>query len=313
MAKGKNTASAAREIVDGWDMRTTERESVRAERVSAAVDRFLHDPDAQPELFDPADGELLAIARQLARLPALLGPVNPALEQRVMRQVQAANRSTGWAPRFRLAWVIAGLVAVLLAVMLLSPVGQTAVGSFLAVFRLGRTEVRIGPAYTPSALPATVVASHTAVLESLTLAEAQAQLAFAIPQPTYLPAGYQLKTVQSYTYPDLPAWVSQPFFVELHYADRQEGELILRVYSTMLGSEASISALNFQAGPIQDVRNVDVNGQPGVLLQLGSDRLDFAWQEVVWEQDELIVALSSAHLTEGDLLRIARSVRSGSK
>jgi hypothetical protein len=85
--------------------------------------------------------------------------------------------------------------------------------------------------------------------------------------------------------------------------------LILRVYSIALGDEGSISELNLQATSIQDAKDVDVSGQTGVLLRLGTDRAGAVWQEVVWEQDELIVALSSAHLTEEELVRVARSVQ----
>jgi hypothetical protein len=66
--------------------------------------------------------------------------------------------------------------------------------------------------------------------------------------------------------------------------------------------------MDLEAAPIQDVRNVDVNGQPGVLLRLGSGRTEAGWQEVVWEQDDLILALSALRLSEAELLRMARSV-----
>jgi hypothetical protein len=140
------------------------------------------------------------------------------------------------------------------------------------------------------------------------LQEAQAQVSFAIPQPVYLPFGYRLHEVYGYTYPDLPPWVPQPLFVELVYGDDQEGEFSLRLYPIMLGGEASISGLNLQATPIRDVQDVDVNGQPGVLLQLGTDRSGPSLQEIVWEQGDLILALSSSHLSQAELLRIARSL-----
>ncbi len=226
-----------------------------------------------------------------------------------MQQVQTAPRLSRRASRPNWAWIAVGLAAILLVALALSPAGQTAVASFLAVVRLGRTEVSIGPAYTPSVLPATAAAGDTAVRESLTLEEARAQVGFTIPQPTHLPPGYRLNEVYGYTYPDLPAWVPQPLFVELLYVDGHEEDLRLRIYSISLGSEANISGLNFQAAPIQDVQEVDINGQPGVLLRLGEAGLGVFWQEMVWEQDELILSLSSAHLVEEDLLRIARSVR----
>jgi hypothetical protein len=72
---------------------------------------------------------------------------------------------------------------------------------------------------------------------------------------------------------------------------------------------AGISGMNLAASPIQDVLDVDVNGKPGVLLQLGSGRGEPVWQELIWEQDNLILALSASDLTEADLLRVSRSVR----
>jgi hypothetical protein len=289
-------------------MKTTKDERIRAEQVSAAVDQLVRDPDAHLELSDPVAAEALAAARQMARLPALLGPADSAFEQRVMHEVRRASRSPRRAPWLRLGWAVAGVVAVLLVVLLLTPLGQTAVASLMAVFDLGHTNVRIAPEYTPSALPATAVDGGRAVQQSSTLEEAQGLVSFAIPQPSYLPPGYRLRGVSSYTYPDLPAWVPQPFFVELIYDGNEGEELLLRVYSIALGDQASISSLNLRAPPIEHAKDVDVNGQPGVLLRQELDRSEAVWQEVVWEQDDLILALSSLYLDELDLLSIARSI-----
>jgi hypothetical protein len=176
----------------------------------------------------------------------------------------------------------------------------------MAVFRLGRTEVRITPADT-TVTP--TVAVTAAIKQVLSLEEAQAQVAFAIPQPTYLPPGHGLHRVNTYTYPDLPTWVPQPFSLELIYADGDQHEMSLRLYPILLGDKASISHLDLEAAAIQDVKEVDVNGQPGVLMRVGTNRLQAAWQEIVWEQNDLILALSAAHLLEAELLRVARSVR----
>jgi len=289
-------------------MRASKTERVHAERVSAAVDQLLRDPERVPIGLDLAETGLMMTAQRLARLPALLGPVEPALEQQVMRQVRSPRIPARRVPRPGLGWAAAGLFAILL-VVLLTPLGQTAVASFMAVFSLGRTEVSIAPVHTPFAQPPATSARTTAVQENLTLAEAQEQVSYAIPQPVYLPPGYQLAGVKGYTYPDLPAWIPQPFFLELVYGDGQGNDLILRVYSIALGDEGNIASLDLQATAIQDAMDVDVNGQAGVLLRLGTDRAGVVWQEVVWEQDKLIVALSSAHLAEEELLRVARSVQ----
>lgn len=289
-------------------IKTARAEQARAQQVSAIVDRWNRDPDAELERLDPQDTGLLEMARQLARLPDLLGPVEPQLEERVLRTIRRERRARARRP-FQLAWAAAGLAAILLVVVALTPLGQTAVASFLAVFNLGTTEVRIESVSTPSLLPATAVTAETAIRQSLSLEQAQAQVAFPLPQPAYLPAAYQLRGVHSYTYPDLPAWVPQPFFLEFVYAEPGGDQLILRVYPIVLGEQASISGLDLQATSIQAAEDVQINGQPAVLFQLGSERAASAWREVVWEHDDLILALSSVHLSEADLLQVAGSVR----
>ncbi|MGD8398895.1 MAG: DUF4367 domain-containing protein [Anaerolineae bacterium] len=280
-------------------------EQARAEQVSAAVDALLRDPDARVEGLDPEDADLLAPARRLARLPALLGTVDPALEAQVMHKVRGRfpNRPYGgravrrvWRPA-RLGWAAAAVAASLLLVVLLTPLDETVMASFLSVFSLGRTEVQVAQVGTP-ALPA-----GTRVREVWTLAEARAQVPFSIPEPAYLPEGYDLEEVYSYTYPDLPAWVPQPFSIELLYDNGEGRTCALRVYPIMLGQEATISGMNLEATSIQQVEDVDVRGRPGVLLHLGA-----SWREVVWEDGELILAVRSTDLTEEELLRIARSV-----
>ena len=301
----------------------SETEQGRAERVSEAVDRVLSGLDVQPDQVEAEDAGLLDTAHYLVALVGGLGPVDPAVEQRMIRarqgeigparrppgrQTHAAHEANGTRlPRLRPAWVLGGLAALLLAVVLLTPFGRTALASFMAVFSLGRTEVHI----TPSDLTSTAaaVAESTAVVANLTLEQAQAQVSFAIPQPADLPPGYRLSAVHSYTYPDLPAWIPQPFCIELVYDDGQGHQAALRLYPIALGDRASISRLNLEATPIQDVRDVDVNGQPGVLLRLGAQGGATVWQELVWEQGDLILALSAASLTEDELMRIAGSVR----
>jgi hypothetical protein len=289
-------------------MRTTKTERLRAEQVSVAIDQLIRDPNARLEQVIPDDPGVLDTARQLAGMASLLGAVDLELERQVLHQVREKARQTGRHDYFRPGWAAVGLAAALLLVMLLTPLGHTVVASFMAVFDLGHTEVRITPVDGPTVLPSSAAAESSAIQRSLTLVEVQAQVPFAIPQPAYLPRGYDLREVSSYSFPDLPVWVLQPLFVELIYRDGEGDALTLRVYPIMLGEEASISGMNLQAAPIQDVRDVDVNSQPGVLLQLGTDRAEAAWQEVVWEQGDLVLALSTTNLGEADLLRIARSV-----
>lgn len=255
------------------------------------------------------DEPLLATARVMAGVVEHLGPPGPALEQRVadLGRYRAAPARSGAARR--IAWATAALVVSLVAVMALTPIGQTALASFMAVFHLGRTEVRITPA-SPSGVAATVTeAPSTAALrQEMTLAEAREDMWFIIPEPAYLPRGYHPDGAIGYTYPDLPAWVPQPFSLDVLYRNDEGGEIVLRVQPITLGGQGSISHLNLEASPIQEVREVDVNGQPAALLRLGTGSGEAQWQEIVWEQDDLLLSLSTANLTEDELLHMARAV-----
>lgn len=283
-------------------MKTNELERMRAEQLSAAVDRLIRDPEAEPGTVDPQDAGLVRTAQRLAHLPSLLGPVDPALERKVMHRVQGAP-SRRERPGFRLVWAAAGVAAALLLVLLITPAGQTAVASFFGVFQLGRTEVQVTQVGTPTATAQAAVRR-----EVLTLEDAQARLPFTIPQPAYLPEGYGLQEVSGYSYPDLPAWLPQPFFVELVYGGESGAVCTLRVYPITVGEEASISALNLEASSFEVVKDVEVEGKPAVLLRLGDGGRRGAWQEVVWEHGDLILALSTSDLTEAQLLQMAGSV-----
>ena len=286
--------------------RRLERE--RAGRLAAALDELLADPASRPQGLGPDEEALLPTAQRLARLPALLGPASPTLlpaRERIALQRGGQVRSTlraGRAPVRRWRLAAAGLAFLLMAAMLLTPIGQDAVASFLGVFHLGRTQVQISQTGTP------VPTGHTAVRERWTLEEAQKRLPFALPQPAYLPEGHRLQAVYSYTYPDLPEWVPQPVFVDMDYSIPErsgvDGNLTLRVYPIMLGEEASISRLNLETTSVEKVQDLEINGQPGVLLRVGD-----AWQEVVWEQGDLVLALWAPDLSEDELLAVARSVR----
>jgi hypothetical protein len=212
----------------------------------------------------------------------------------------------------RMGWAVAALAVLVLLGTLWTPLGQTAVASFMAVFQLGRTEVRITPIEPSAALATAAVAEAkaTAVQSNLSLAEAQ-HLAFPVLQPAVLPAGYTLRDLVGYSYPDLPAWVPQPFSIRLVYGDDKGHEFELRLYPITLGEEdrLEVSRLNLEATSIQDVRDVDLNGRPAVLLRVGQPGGKVAWQEVVWEQGNLLLSLSTQDLPEAELLRVAGSVR----
>jgi hypothetical protein len=214
--------------------------------------------------------------------------------------------------RSRPVWAVAAAAVALIVVFAVTPWGQTALASFMAVFDLGRTEVRITPADVPSQAASTAEVQGTALQQDMSLDTARAKVPFTILLPSYLPPGYRLERVIGYTYPDLPAWMPQPFSAELVFEDQEGQEASMRIYPISLGTSertSMLSTLNLEVAPIQEVQDVDVNGKPGVLLRLGLEGSEAAWHEVVWEQADLVVTLSTADLPEMELLRMARSVR----
>ena len=152
--------------------------------------------------------------------------MDPALEQRVHAPASRQAPQPRPAPRLRLGWAVAGLAAVLLVAALLTPLGQTAVASFMAVFNLGRTEVRITPVDAPSPAGGDRGGEQRAVGQTLTLDRGPGPGLVCHPTAglpaARLPAG---DGADRYTYPDLPAWMPQPFSVELVYGDDRGQEL----------------------------------------------------------------------------------------
>ena len=91
-------------LARGRIMSVSKAEKVQAERVSVAVEQLLREPGVMPQGLDPDEARTLATAQRLARLPALLGPVPPALEQQVMRRVRSTSPQPRGMIRSRLGW-----------------------------------------------------------------------------------------------------------------------------------------------------------------------------------------------------------------
>jgi hypothetical protein len=257
-------------------------------------------------------GDLLDTARQLARLGDWFGPPDPAFERRLTARIEARlaerpPRRTAW--RLRPVWgLVAGLV--LVVVGLFTSPGQAVVAELMAVFRLGRTQVRVEPETTRP-----VKASATAEITLPGLPEAQAAVEPRTLQvPAYLPQGYRLHRLSTRHFDELPAWV-QPLFIEVIY--RQETaeviwELAYRQYFVASGGEGTIQALTYPTKEFESVQKVTVGGRPAVLLtrppaspvQPGEQVLHLVWEG----ENAVFTLLTSSTLLPDELVRIAESV-----
>jgi hypothetical protein len=129
--------------------------------------------------------------------------------------------------------------------------------------------------------------------------------------PRALPQEYALQEIAAVSYPNLPSWISQPFYVELCYGPKEEGAssaLWLRQYRLLFRELGGISGVQVASDAVKDMEQVDVKGATGMLLTLDvqGDGLSYT---VLWERDGLLLELETDSLSQQQLLEIARSVR----
>jgi hypothetical protein len=125
--------------------------------------------------------------------------------------------------------------------------------------------------------------------------------------PKALPKGYALTEITAVSYPDLPSWISQPFFVELGYGVADgPSTLFLREYRLLFRDYGGITGIEAATGLVAAHREVDIAGAPGVLLTFEGDQPKHT---VIWERDGLLHELETDRLDADQLLHIAQSVR----
>jgi hypothetical protein len=288
------------------------------------------------------DAALLAVAERLAGLNRALGPARPVLEQRVAalveRRTEACSEQsesmpitnalhgfvhgyTDWVVRvicgIRVVpqrWNLAVLVVAMLVIGWLVWPGRATLARFGGVVNLGPVEVRL-LAPTEPAVSVHQVQVTTTERRVGSLAEAEAQVGRSLLRPTWLPTGYALRQVTVVYYDAMPRWLGQPLFVDLSYRADQgpAARLDVRQYFVALGPGRDLHSLHFSDDQVRQVTRVEIGGQPGVLLTLGPvagtgtplPRLTV----VVWQQDGLLLELSTPNLTADELLSVARSVK----
>jgi hypothetical protein len=290
-------------------------ERQRALKLSARLDRLLSGEDVEP-VRETGSAEL-DVARRLVQRVERLPPVPPALERRVRDRVRTAGPAARCAPRqsprFRSRWQPAlwsalGTAAVLVVLWLalpgLGPSGETSVWAHMRAVLLGQTRVELTPTLEAAASP---------VREPLRdLVAAELLIGRAPSLPKTLPEAYTLQEVAAISYPDLPAWISQPLCVELCYGDAETPcALRLRQYRLLFRDFGGISGVRVASGAVRDVKEVDLQGVTAMHFTLARDGDPQAppLQTLVWERDGLLLELESEYVGPEQLLEIARSTR----
>jgi hypothetical protein len=281
--------------------------------LSQEIDRLLAG-DAQAGAEAP-----VAVAQEAAEASLLhewserLPPVPEALRRRVAAMVDgaaagASGRARAWCVPVWRAWRSAALgalaaTAILIVVWGLLPSGSQVLAQALRVL-LGQTEVQLtaDPAGSTPEPPTRAVREPLRDLLAVELAMGRAPSL-----PKMLPKGYVLREMAAVSYPELPSWISQPFYVEMAYGPEggalglwlREYRLLFREYGGIKGIAASSEAVSV-------LEEVDVSGTSGALLTFSGIEATHA---LVWERDGLLLELETDCLAREDLLMVARSVR----
>jgi hypothetical protein len=280
------------------------RERRAAEEVSREIDRLYDAPLPERGEISQAVMPELEVARRLRRWGQGLPPVPELLQERVRRLVKAkveqvpSGPEPYWARWRSVAWGALAATVVLLGVFLSLPTGQHVLAQAMRIL-LGQTEV----ALTPTLSPPTRALREP--LDSLLAVELAMGRAPSLPRT--LPEGYVLREMAAISYPELPEWISQPFYVELAYG-LEEGPLglWLREYRLLFREYGGIKSIAATSESVSHMQEVDVSGVPGAMMTFSDAG---SWHTVVWERDGLLLELKTDCLSEEELLRVARSVR----
>lgn len=253
------------------------------------------------EPFLVSDPALQHTEQHIRRIVDALPPPPRSLQRRIEMRFAAheARRPLG---RVRpLLWSAAAAVLILALVWSALPGGKAAWAAVLSALKLGQITVE-----TAEITPTATGQAGRAIREPLPdLLAVELTMGRAPAVPHTLPAGDALQSIYAVSYPDLPAWISQPFYVELCYGTEQDDtSFCLREYRLLFREYGGISSLR----PPDDtlIERVDVGGVQGALLTVESPARLYL---VVWERDGLMLELQSSRLSSDELLQIAQTVR----
>jgi hypothetical protein len=273
------------------------REREVARKLSTEIDHLL--TGAEPKQDETAFvAREVAVARRLCEWKRRLPPVPEELERRVAAAIQTPliySRPRTWRSA---AWGALAATMVFLVIWMTVPGGQQVWAQVWRVL-LGQTEVELTPTLEP------LTRAVRDPLRDLVAAELVMGRAPSLPRD--LPEGYVLLEITAVSYPDLPSWISQPFFVELGYGIESEAPgLRLREYRLLFREYGGISGVEAASELVSRHQEVDVAGAPGALLSFAGDE---QVSTVIWERDGLLLELETDRLPQETLLQIAQSVR----
>lgn len=280
------------------------RERRAAKELSKEIDRLYATPPQEWDKLRPASMPELAVVQRLRGWSQELPPVPESLRQRVRGIVAAHAEQASTHPKAgRLCWLSAAwgalaATAVLLSLLLFLSNGPQVLAQAMRIL-LGQTEVALTPTLSP---PSPAKREPLPGLLAVELTMGRAPLL-----PRTLPEGYVLREMAAVSYPDLPEWISQPFYVELVYGPEEGAPgLWLREYRLLFREYGGIKGISAAIKSVARMEEVDVSGVPGAMLTSSPGE---ETHTLVWERDGLLLELKTDCLSEQELLEVARTVR----
>ena len=280
------------------------RERRAAKELSKEIDRLYATPPQEWDKLRPASMPELAVVQRLRGWSQELPPVPESLRQRVRGIVAAHAEQASTHPKAgRLRWLSAAwgalaATAVLLSLLLFLSNGPQVLAQAMRIL-LGQTEVALTPTLPP---PSPAKREPLPGLLAVELTMGRAPLL-----PRTLPEGYVLREMAAVSYPDLPEWISQPFYVELVYGPEEGAPgLWLREYRLLFREYGGIKGISAAIKSVARMEEVDVSGVPGAMLTSSPGE---ETHTLVWERDGLLLELKTDCLSEQELLEVARTVR----
>ncbi|NLE76243.1 MAG: hypothetical protein GX605_05770, partial [Chloroflexi bacterium] len=133
-------------------------------------------------------------------------------------------------------------------------------------------------------------------------------------------AGYRLQGVTAISLAEGPLWLREPLFVEASFAPPDAAPelcyLSLRQGAVQPGAGWEVSTFLFRSEDVTSAETVEINGQPAALLALEGQptqgrpaRRPPPLRELLWQQGDTMLELSTQALDPQELLRVARSLQ----
>ncbi len=265
-----------------------------AHRLSEQIDRLLAGHPV--EHSDP----MLTLVTTLTQLNQVLPPVDPALEERIIRLASPQRRVLRLPLR---PLVVAAATLLVILTFTLALTGQPAIARLATIFQLDSVKIGINIA---TATPAQASRLVTPRIEKplASIEEAQQVAPVPIQVPIHLPAGWALQDLIAVYYPDLPARI--PLNIILRYESPTGARLEIIEYFLQLGDGLTVDSLSRFDDTSTMAQPLTIQGRPGILV---TGPRPANTQTLIWQANGVLLEVSAQQMDFQTLLEIVQSIQ----